>query len=760
MNNKEYIESYIKSLGFESDRSLDVTLELPHQLDDLIIKPNDIVTANTINTTLKKLYDNLMYIVAQSKFANNIAPDHSFKMRQYYDALLKRALISLYWGTSGSGRAVDVMHLRTRYDDKLTDAGVKYICSIVVDSNTVYLIPNDDEYFGETGRYSMENLGPRDALKTQGTWTSQLIYNDGGDNVDNKFQNILSACVDNDDHLYVLDDRTAAPVSRGYMLYKFDIRGLTNRDLSLIRENGRIGRKLIDQLGSASVGRVSDKSNFKSPVRIFFHENFIYVYDTDGQYGAVKKYDMSLSWIETYYINNHASNDTAPIVDITPGGPGFIGLTSNGTHIFYDTEFNIESEHKTTIQPEVYMKPKLNYVADDRNTFTRTQVQGDVVSKRVYISKEDPDVLYTLTSAGVFKRFITRMDSMITKYERSVMCHLLSRQFLDLPYFSSISGFDPGNPFAPPWQFDCLNIIFDEYSQQDIVSIAVTTDPGEPELINDPDQDKILNIGHWDTIKQGAWNHRILMFLDHVNYISCMSEGFEDYIYRLEDITIKSEEYVNNFVYNKAFAKILHSVQSFNENVMGKFERYNLTEIDKDTLVTNVESILNGLVYSMDNIKADQTTDCDLSIDLNNFIGINEIVTSAVINRCVEKLYCWLKTTLDMLQMQYGDTIAPRFNPENLDCAPQYTPTPTPTPTVTPTHTPTSTVTPTPTHTPTSTARPTPTPTVTPTSTQTPTPTRTPTPTPTTVCPDGIIADTGLILVTDDNLCIIHDSGF
>ena len=96
-----------------------------------------------------------MYVVVHSKFANNIAPDHSFKMREYYQALSRRAIVSMYWGTGGSGRAVDVLHLRTRYDDKLTRDNIKFLCSVVVDSNTIYLIPNDSDYFGESGKYSM-----------------------------------------------------------------------------------------------------------------------------------------------------------------------------------------------------------------------------------------------------------------------------------------------------------------------------------------------------------------------------------------------------------------------------------------------------------------------------------------------------------------------------------------------------------------------------------------------------------------------------
>jgi len=122
-----------------------------------------------------------------------------------------------------------------------------------------------------------------------------------------------------------------------------------------------------------------------------------------------------------------------------------------------------------------------------------------------------------------------------------------------------------------------------------------------------------------------------------------------------------------------------------------------------------------------------------MNYDFENFVGQNEVVTDAAINRCLQKLF-HLQTTLASLITDEPDELI-SLSPRVLNIP--WTPTPTPTPTLTPTPTPTPTGTPTPTPSPTPTGAPTrtptPTPTITPTPTPTitPTPTRTPTPTPT-----------------------------
>lgn len=664
INRTDYINDLIKSTGYKSDRALNTVLELPHDLDEVVIKPNDIVTAETINTTFKKLYECLLYLFSHTKFANNVAPDSSWKQRGYYKVLRERMFQTTMWGGVGQGRVVDFLNVRTRYDDKLTSHDVKYMCTVIATADTLHLVPNDPDFLG-SGLYSMENGGRGTPPLPDGSWSSDLIDHERPDT----FTNIRSICVDNDDHVFVIDDRG----DDGKSLYKFDIRGLTNRDLSLIRENGRIGRKLIDQIGSMTPGKLTDKVDFKDPQKVFFHDDNIYVYDTDGVDGAIKRYDTTMTWLYTYYIHNQAPtvDDSSRIVDIIPYSDGFLGVTENNTHIVYDENFNVVSEQLIDLGLEA--SPV------DRRPESRIAIKA----KRLQMSKENDTVLYTLTNVGVYKRFLSRVDIPITKYERSMLCHLMGVAFLNTAYYSKMHG-EPlktnnQDYITNPWTFDTFHVMLDENSGQDIISLAMTSDEGSSwggrGTYNDPPQDYpagfvTVDPGqpgvYFPAFKKQYWNNRIIPFLDHLNYISCINDGVEENMYTLEEVQVESTEYVNNFVYNKAIAKMMHCINNLRDGIMGRFERYELRVDDRQILATNVDHILNGLVYSVSH-SVDTQVECDLDINLNDFIGINEIVTSVVLNRGVKRLYCRLESILEMLQLVDGESIDERFLEDNLD---------------------------------------------------------------------------------------------
>ena len=761
MNRKIYIENLLNELKYFSDRSVDDTIQMPFDLDQVKIKPNDIVSSTNINKSLTKLYYNLMYLISSTQIASNISPPIEFSQKELYTTMKERARVSMYWGSIGTDKPVDIIHVRTRYDDKLTSKNLKYMCTVVASKGRIDMIPNDPDYYGDSAPYSMTNIGPLELLKV-GFWSSDLVSHDRLD----VFTNILSMCIDTDDHIYVMDDRSS--IGRGHIIYKYDVKGLTNRDLSLIRENGRLGRKLIHTLGSTTTGTATSRMSFHNPLRIFYHQDHIYVLDSVQDDLVIKVYNTNLSWVSSHMISDHSSE--SKIQDVSPYIDGFISVTADNKYTLYDDEFNTISEITTSLVPEVRLTPQYTTGlygqkimvtdSDGEPVFTREEM-GDIRSLRLMFSKENPNVLYTLTTAGIYKRFISRLQSHISKYERTIMCHLLSDGYMDMPYNSAIGGYDPQNAFAPPWSFSCMNVIYDEHSGQDIVTVGTSSDP-DNELANDPDPGTLAKLtpGYRDDeliytpeVKRGMWNHRMLIYLDHINYIQCINAGIESGIYTLEEIHIQPEEFVNSFVYNKTFAKILHCVQVLRENLMGKFERYELNEQDKNSLVTNVDYILNGISYITPQDEARSSTSA-CEIDLNNFIGVNEIVTSAVINRCITRVMCWLDACESLLQLSEGSQLSSMFNPDNLICSPQFTPTPTPTPTQTQTPTQTPTNTPTPSVTPTQTQ----TPTQTSTQTQTPTQTQTQTPTSTTVCPDGIRSDKFDGLITDDGWCIVPDN--
>jgi hypothetical protein len=233
--------------------------------------------------------------------------------------------------------------------------------------------------------------------------------------------------------------------------------------------------------------------------------------------------------------------------------------------------------------------------------------------------------------------------------------------------------------------------------------------------------------------------------------------------YPPEDFLIKYDEFNTSFVLNKALYKLCYNNLALNQEIgytfLGSYDLYgNLNLFSDKQYVASANQNLH-------------------SIGLDNFVGINEFISSAVINRCLESVYNYQSAILNKLQTKktnvfpdpYANTILTNYNatfvennannqvqgsyttyiPIVTQCIPAPNPTPTgyvtptaasPTPTRTTTPTPTPTITPnfvgTLTPTPTVTPTMTPSATVTPTPTTTPavippTPTNTPTPTPT-----------------------------
>jgi hypothetical protein len=153
----------------------------------------------------------------------------------------------------------------------------------------------------------------------------------------------------------------------------------------------------------------------------------------------------------------------------------------------------------------------------------------------------------------------------------------------------------------------------------------------------------------------------------------------------LSAIVIQEGEFTDPFTINKALSKSLYNNLTFRDNLHSRFLKY----IDLYGIVQ-----IQGTRYIVDG----ETNIYSYSINLNNFVGINEIVSTAVINRCLEQIYNLQVNLLDLCQSVYICGYIPptlTYTPTTLTPTPTSTlqpPTYPPTPTtLTPTFTPTST---------------------------------------------------------------------
>lgn len=119
----------------------------------------------------------------------------------------------------------------------------------------------------------------------------------------------------------------------------------------------------------------------------------------------------------------------------------------------------------------------------------------------------------------------------------------------------------------------------------------------------------------------------ILSFLDNANLYDVLSIPDFD-IYDLKEIEINCEEYMQSWVFNKAIAKMLLNIMRLRDQVIGKFL---FSRDSRDNVVFNFTRYLTDYEKSL----------IFFQQDLENFIGMNEIFSNSVVNRCLEKLYTY-----------------------------------------------------------------------------------------------------------------------
>ena len=128
------------------------------------------------------------------------------------------------------------------------------------------------------------------------------------------------------------------------------------------------------------------------------------------------------------------------------------------------------------------------------------------------------------------------------------------------------------------------------------------------------------------------------LFYDNINLFDVLAVPDFD-VYTEDDIHIGEDEYVQNWVINKALAKLLINHMRFRDQITGKFLQLKDNKgnyLFKGTRYFN-EKELQQLIYQQ---------------DIENFIGENELVTNFVMNRVLKRIYDIQQLLLNALTVE------------------------------------------------------------------------------------------------------------
>jgi hypothetical protein len=209
---------------------------------------------------------------------------------------------------------------------------------------------------------------------------------------------------------------------------------------------------------------------------------------------------------------------------------------------------------------------------------------------RILFSQNDSNIYYIITDTNVFKFLIyDGTDELIGSFN-----------FTDLP------GVD----------FTTSRRIFDA------------------KILAENENRDSLFIFNKDTVKVGdeyRGRDRLMRFSEPNNLLNLLEDAnFK--IYDREDISVK-EQYFNNITFNKSLQKLLYNHDNLAANIQFQFNLAYSTE--KLLTLTGISSLSASVVQAS---------------TYDNFVGMNEVLTPQVFNRCIERIYNYQLSIMKCLE--------------------------------------------------------------------------------------------------------------
>ena len=542
-------------------------LTLPNTMYDVKITVNDFVTADTINYSLNKLYDNWLYLISKSIVPSNNIPNNDYYTKIAVDTPgdgLRWTPKTNFPNLSATSSNNDLHGIKGI--TKVINTANNNNYNIIATTNTnVILLSGTNTPVDDSNIDIIVNEFNGARSDSSITHPSNNIH----------FKSIIDHTLNQSNDLFILDNELNT-------LFKFDITGILTLDTAILN-NDTPGRLMTGLIGGP--GAISDKTKFSQPISVISVDNAIYVLDYSIDGSMVKVYDSELNWKKSFSLGQYISSGPIDFV------------FNNQTEMFYVLchERTYNNTNDPTIPTLIGFDKSFNHVSTS-NLMDPTRHSIDInneVFKRVQFSIENPNIMYIVTSTSIYKKYLSKPEMFIGNF-------LLDEKPIG-------TGSNAGQVF------------------EDISITPTVLSHGSEYLAKD---DIIIFESTFEVIHK---------FIEDSNYQQSLETKFDDKILSIEDLTIEPEEGVSAFVYNKTMLKHLYNNIVLLENTSRKFATtYNVTGISQYI----------GFKYlnktELASLKFDPGMDC--------FIGVNEIVTTHTVNRCLEQIYNLQKVILNNWQ--------------------------------------------------------------------------------------------------------------
>lgn len=536
------------------DRVVGDFVSLPNNFEKIQIPVNELSVADTLNLRFNYLFDNLIYLYSRTKILTNQIP---YSYTRWLGIASGSSTIKWHNTNTPNISASRFQNIGLSAMDYIQD----FVVKPTTDNQNIILIASQ----GQTIFYTKFN-------KDYSTFNILLssIY------VDEKTQlrngNVTDLIIDGN-NLYSVD-----AVNNEIILY--DVEGFIGGEN--VKSNQRFIKKVIGGQG----GRY-DNSEFNYPFAADLYLSTLVVMDSGNS--CLKFFDDQLNWRYSLVLKKLFSLYT------------LVDLKLHKNEQTGNTDIFLLSENNKII---VLNLSDSSYKVID---FSEETVSGEI-SKKFVFSKQNDNIFYILTNKSLYKKYFSRPQTKIGKYN-------LSKDGLS--------------------QFSLQGV--DLYLNGDVDNIFIfsRTDIGNN-----------LSAG------------QIFEFYEP-NITNNMLYSYDFPIHSKDTIQIKNDEYSQSIVFNKSITKLINNNFILLNQARQRFK----FDLDPYLPLSAVDiQMTNQDIYEsykfIKNIYTNESilNNPDLKIGCNNFVGNNENYQSDVINRCLYELYLQQLTILDIIQ---GETPLP-----------------------------------------------------------------------------------------------------
>lgn len=619
------IADIASEVGTVYDRTLHTSLILPHSgFDAIAIAQNDVVTSAVINNAISKLYDNFIQLYRYSNVASNVIPISSIgfigalpNVPPTYNTVTSTQTITSYTVTVSSTFYPSTrtqVYATTAYGNVVENS---ILIPVLQQDGTTYITYLSTVYFTTTTSTTVS------AITSIVPSTSLEWYTTANFLSSSQFSPLSTTQYNNLDNIITVTGGINYQVTPN----KYVLFASTGTDL--IALTGDTGLSNVSVALSTNTTAIFSNVGFAGINKLIINPNTNHLYVLDLSASLIHKFDASGFLTNDNVLNNKlvylksiggfGNYDAASLFNnpqsITINGSNFYVLDSGNSCIKqYDTNFNWITTHRlfrdfygnypidltTDGNGNIYVLTNNNLIIQYNSDFSTkvvttlpTLFNANEYYTGITTSTVNTDIFYLTSNLNVYKKFFSSINDTIGKY-------LLYR-------FNVTNG-------------------------ENIASFT--------SLLNAVGSDTNAIFSTYN----GAG--KFGFYVDNINLNTVLvTDNFD--VYPLSSIQIDNNEYVQNWVFNKAIAKLIVNHTRLRNLIYTRF----LYEPDDNGVL-----VYNGTRYltpnEVNNVTFDQY--------LTNFIGCNEIFQNVIVNRGLKAVFDAQSSIFDILQLDVQT--APNLN--------------------------------------------------------------------------------------------------